>query len=249
MDLDVAFLPTPANALKDRKICIVVDVLRASSSIVTILESGAEAVYPVHAVKRARRFAAERGFLLCGERNGLPLRGFDCGNSVAQLGKMDFRGRGVVLTTTNGTAALEKVARAYAVLVGCARNRTACVEAALNLATRHEAQLEIVCAGRKGRFVLDDAVCAGLLADAMAVMAGDALELSDSAIAAQTLYRSYPDLLRAFERSASGRRVMEIGHADDLRLCADIDANRTVPQVMYGEHLVIRPFTARQEGW
>ncbi|MGC8490986.1 MAG: 2-phosphosulfolactate phosphatase [Syntrophobacteraceae bacterium] len=248
MDLDVAFLPKPVNTSKDRSVCVVIDVLRASSSIVTILERGAESVYPVHAVARARRFAAQKGFLLCGERDGLPLRGFDSGNSVAQLAKMDFRNRGVVLTTTNGTAALEKVARAHAVLVGCARNKTACAEAAVKQAARYDAGLEIVCAGRKGRFALDDAVCAGLLVDAITRMAEGTLKLSDSAIAAQMLYRSYPDLLSAFELSSSGRRVMEIGHVDDLRLCSDIDAGRTVPQAIYADHLVIRPFAPIQEG-
>ena len=93
MELDVAFLPSLADDLKDR-ICIVVDVLRASSSIVTILDNGADAVYPVHDVHRARRFAAKRGFLLCGERDGLPLQGFDCGNSVAELGKRTFAVKG-----------------------------------------------------------------------------------------------------------------------------------------------------------
>jgi 2-phosphosulfolactate phosphatase len=241
MDLEVAFLPTLANGWKD-KICIVVDVIRASSSIVTILENGADAVYPVHDVDGARRFATEQGFLLCGERNGLPLQGFDCGNSVVELGNMDFRGKGVVLTTTNGTAALEQVAQGNVVLVGCARNATACVEVALNMAVRHEADLGIVCAGGKGRFALDDAVCAGLLADIMLHMSEGGLQFWDSAMAAQTLYQGAPDLLRAFERSASGRRVREIGQADDLQLCASVDASRMVPQVTCSEHLVIRPF-------
>jgi 2-phosphosulfolactate phosphatase len=215
---------------------------------VTILENGADAVYPVHAVDRARRFAAERGFLLCGERNGLPLQGFDCGNSMAELGNMDFRGKGLVLTTTNGTAALEQVAQGNVVLVGCARNRTACVEVALKMAVRHDANLGIVCAGREGRFALDDAVCAGLLVDTLVHMFESGLQLSDSAMAAQTLYQSSRDLLKAFERSASGRRVREIGHADDLQLCASVDASKMVPQLTYGEHLVIRPFAERQEG-
>ncbi len=241
MDLGVAFLPTLANGWKD-KICIVVDVIRASSSIVTILENGADAVYPVHAVDRARRFAAERGFLLCGERHGLPLRGFDCGNSMGELGNMDFRGKGLVLTTTNGTAALEQVARANAVLVGCARNRTACAEVALNMAARHDTHLGIVCAGIEGRFALDDAVCAGLLVDTMVQMSESGLQLADSAKAAQTLYQGSRDLLRAFEGSESGRRVREIGQADDLQLCASVDASRMVPQVTSGEPLVIRPY-------
>ncbi len=235
-------MPALANGLEDR-ICIVIDVIAASSSIVTILENGAAAVYPVHAVDRARRFAAKHGFLLCGEREGLPLQGFDCGNSVAEFINMDFSGKGVVLTTSNGTAALEQVARAKGVLVGCARNRTACAEIALNIAVRKDANLGIVCAGYKHHFALDDAVCAGLLVDTMAYMAGGQLELSDSAVAAQTLYQGSPDLIREFERSASGRRLKEIGRACDLPLCASIDASKTVPQVTScGENLVIRPF-------
>jgi 2-phosphosulfolactate phosphatase len=241
MDLEVAFLPTLASGWKD-KICIVVDVLRASSSIVTILENGGDAIYSVHAIDRARRLATEQGLLLCGERNGLPLQGFDCGNSMVELGNMDFQGKGLVLTTTNGTAALEQVTQGNVVLVGCARNRTACVEVALKMAVRDNANLGIVCGGSKGRFALDDAVCAGLLVDTMVHMSESGLQLADSAMAAQTLYQGSRDLLMAFERSESGRRVREIGQADDLQLCASVDASRMVPQVTCGEPFVIRPF-------
>lgn len=242
MELELALLPTLAIGWKDR-ICIVVDVIRASSSIVTILENGAAAVYPVHSVERAKQFASEQGFLLCGERGGLPLQGFDCGNSLVELGNMDLVGKKLVLTTTNGTAALELVAGDNAVLVGCARNRTECAAVALKMAARCNADIGIVCAGSKSHFALDDAVCAGLLADTMVHMSDGELQLSDSAMAAQMLYQGCPDLLPAFERSASGRRVKEIGHDDDLPLCAEIDSSTMVPQVTRKQGLIIRPFT------
>ncbi len=239
MNLSVAFLPVLSSGWKNR-ICIVIDVLQASSSIVTFLENGAEAVHPVHAVEAARKLAADRGLLLFGERGGLPLPGFDGGNSALELRDLDLHGKRLVMTTTNGTAALEQVAGDNTVLVGCARNCTACVTAALALSARNGADLGIVCAGFSGRFALDDAVCAGLLVDTACRLAGAQWCLSDAAAAARTLYRTSGGLQDAFERSASGRRVREIGHGGDLAVCARIDASRTVPQITHHQPLTIR---------
>jgi len=236
MNLDIAFLPnlvaSPANT-----VCIVVDVLRASSTIVTLFERGCPQVLLAASVPEGRRLAREGGHLLAGERNGLPPTDFDLGNSPAELQEMDLAGRTVVLTTSNGTAALRKVAGARAVMVGCFMNARACCGAALELARDAGADLTVVCAGRRRRFALDDATCAGYLVATIAAMDGSRSDLTDAARCALRLWRSYDDPLPAFRDSATGRRVLEIGHAEDLALCARMNVSQVVPRLAPGQPL------------
>jgi len=232
----VAFLPSEVANLAN-SVCIVVDVLRASSTIVTLFERGCPRVLLAGSVSEGRRLAKEGGLLLAGERNGLPPVGFDLGNSPAELKGLDLATQVVVLTTSNGTAALRKVAGARAVLVGCFTNAEACCRAALELAHRTGADLIVVCAGRRGRFALDDASCAGFLAETIAGMEDGACVLTDAARGACRLWQGYGDAILAFQDSASGQRVLEIGYAEDLALCARTSVSAIVPTLAPG-----RPF-------
>ncbi len=241
MFVDVALVPGQAQRWDDG-VCIVVDVLRASSTIVTLLDQGASVILPAGSLREAQRLAREHGYLLGGERDGLAPPGFDFGNSPAELIHTDLHDRGVVLTTSNGTAVLRRLTRARAILVGCLLNATACCERALSLAQQHDTHLGIVCAGQKGDFLLDDSVCAGFLVDTVVRIArlrGGACLLSDAAQAAQKLYCGYDDVLSAFRESASGKRIVEIGQEADLALCARPDASQVVPILTRAAHLRI----------
>jgi 2-phosphosulfolactate phosphatase len=240
MLLDVAFLPSGVATLANT-VCIVVDVLRASSTIVTLFERGCPQVLLAGSVAEGRRLAREGGLLLSGERNGLPPAGFDLGNSPAELQGMDLAGRAVVLTTSNGTGALRRVAGAPAVLVGCFINGRACCDAALEIAAESGADLAVVCAGRRKRFALDDAACAGFLTETFGGLAGGRLVLTDAAQGARRLWQSYGDPERAFMESISGQRVLEIGGEEDLALCARIDASAIVPRLAPGRPLGLIP--------
>jgi 2-phosphosulfolactate phosphatase len=234
--LDVVFLPSGAKNLA-HTVCIVVDVLRAGSTIVTLFERGCPRVLLAKSVAEGRRLAKDGGHLLAGERNGLPPAGFDLGNSPAELQGLELAGRSVVLTTSNGTAALQKVAGARGVLVGCFINTKACCRAALDLARGAGADLTVVCAGRQRRLALDDAACAGFLAETLSGMERGLLNLTDAAECARRLWLSYGDAEAAFRDSASGRRVLEIGHAEDLALCARLNVSKVVPRLTPGQPL------------
>jgi 2-phosphosulfolactate phosphatase len=146
MRLDVALLPAllpePATS-----VCIVVDVLRASSSCVTLLDSGAPSIAVAATVDEAR--ALQSGImpdaLLCGETGGLPPEGFDYGNSPVEFASLNLSGREVVMATSNGTRALARVASAPAVFVGCLLNRAQSCAAALAAALVAGAGITVVC--------------------------------------------------------------------------------------------------------
>ncbi|AFV10693.1 putative 2-phosphosulfolactate phosphatase ComB [Thermacetogenium phaeum DSM 12270] len=232
LTIDVALAPAEVSPEFLEMACIVVDVLRASSTIVTLLDKRCRLVYTVEEVADARSLARSQGLLLGGERNGLTVRGFDFGNSPSEVEGFPPGDRAAVLTTTNGTRTVAAVASAPAVLIGCFLNAHACCQSALELSRRYSTDIGIVCAGEKGKFVLDDAFCAGYLVETLRLLAEkDGLEvtLSDAAQAAGRLYQSYPDIMAAFAESFSGRRLKEINRTVDLELCSRLNTTEVVP--------------------
>jgi len=231
LNVDVALTPQEVRADWEEKVCIVVDVLRASSTIVMLLAKGCRRVYTVRAVTEARRLARSQGFLIAGERGGLTLSGFDFGNSPCEVEAIDVAGKEVVLTTTNGTRVVQKVAGARAVLAGCFLNAKSCCESALALASQYRSSIGIVCAGEKSRFVLDDALCAGFLVSTILELRNFDIPvvISDAARATLQLFNSYPDIVSGFKDSSSGKRLMEIGRLDDLVYCSRVNVTDCVP--------------------
>ena len=110
--IDAVLTPADVQSAELNNICIVVDVLRASSTIVTLLSKGCKRVYTVETISDARSLAQSKGLLLVGERNGIKVDGFDYGNSPFELEGFEPDGREAVLTTTNGTKAVQKVSAA-----------------------------------------------------------------------------------------------------------------------------------------
>ncbi|MBN1487802.1 MAG: 2-phosphosulfolactate phosphatase [Anaerolineae bacterium] len=242
MIIDVAFIPRDAQRWQ-KPVCIVVDVLRATTTLVTLFEQGIKEVLVAGEVDTARELAQQYKYLLIGERNGLRVAGFDFGNSPTALLDAKIAGKGAVLTTSNGTVALRSLPHAPVVCAGCLRNATASCEKALDAAQQYNGTLCIVCAGRGGSFVMDDSVCAGyMVAASMKILEkqGLPIECTDAALAARRLYYSYPDIPAAFKDSDSGRRVIEIGQAADLEFCAQIDVSRQVPVLQPGEPLRVQ---------
>lgn len=228
MRLHVAFLPS--LVLPGPQVCVVVDVIRASTTLVTLVERRAAQVLIASDVAAARRMASRlEGAVLAGEEEGLPPQGFDYGNSPVDLSRADLAGRPVIFVTTNGTAAVRAVERDGPVLVGALRNGTAVSREAWETAGDRQADLTIVCAGRENAFGIDDAFCAGYLVDR--VMQFGAVELTDGAMAGLRLYRSEPDALELFRLSAAGRNVIRLGLADDVTYCAERDVSTAVPRL------------------
>jgi 2-phosphosulfolactate phosphatase len=203
---------------------VVFDVLRATSSIITGLASGVEAIIPVGSVQEARaRKLKDPDLLLAGERGGLPPEGFDLGNSPEEFEK--FEGRRIVMTTTNGTAAIESVQKASKVLIGALLN----IDALANyLFTHPPKSLLLVCAGTGEEFSLEDAVAAG----ALVARLSDDQRLSDSAIITRSLYEQVgDDLYEWLRQTQNGKALRKIGKEADIIWCARLSVFDLVCQL------------------
>jgi 2-phosphosulfolactate phosphatase len=234
--LDVSLAPALAR-IDDDAVLIVIDQIRASTTLTTLLDAGCPDVLLAGNVTAARRLAREVDALLAGEWRARKPAGFDFDNSPSEIARADVRGRPVVLSTTNGTAVLHRVRGARHVLVGCLRNAGACARAALAVAEREGVGIRIVCAGRHGRFVLEDAVAAGEIAKrilAGAAERGLAVDLTDSVVASIRLRDAEPDPVVAMTESDGGRTLRAIDHADDIAYVAAVDATTTVPALVAG---------------
>jgi len=217
-----------------RTVCVVVDVLRASSTIVTLMERGATHIVAAPDVQTA---AAARGrfpgHLLCGEKDGLPPPGFDYGNSPAQFSRLELAGRGVILATSNGTRVIAGLREAPAVLVGCLLNRTAVARAAVALASQGGLDIAVVCSAAYGGsvFVLEDAVAAGAIVDAALAFA-PRLQASDASTFARAAFRDLrADVAGAVASAYHARELAEAGLAEDVSYCARLDVSYIVPLV------------------
>ena len=246
MDIDVALVPQAARPA-DPATFIVVDEIRTSTTITTLLDIGCSDIYIEGALSAARRRGRETGSILVGERHLRRPAGFDFANSPLALARAGVQGRGVVLSTTNGTAILKMLRRSEYVLVGCLRNARACGGAAVRLAEARGVGIRVVCAGRLRRFVLEDAVAAGVIVTRI-VEAADArgigTNLTDAARVAVSMSNSYPDTLTALLDSDGGRVLREIGQEEDIPFCAEVDVTDTVPILRDGSRMRIERLQA-----
>jgi 2-phosphosulfolactate phosphatase len=233
MKLDVAFSPhelTPGD-VNDRTV-LVIDVLRATSTICAALHHGARAVVPAADIEDATRLEEALGaadVVLAGERNSMPIPGFQLGNSPGEMTADIVRGKTVVMTTTNGTRALLATAGARDVVVAAAVNLTVAGEYARQT-LEHYGDLLILCAGRDHGFGLDDAYIAGCLAARALGGRRRRKGLNDAALVSIDLvirYRERIERVLAFSRA--GRELTARGFGDDVEAAAVMDAYPVLP--------------------
>ncbi len=256
MQIDVAFLPQlVAGSAADRGVCIVIDILRATTTLTSLLELGATGVLVAPSADAARAARVrDPGAILLGEVSGLRPADFDLGNSPRELVAGVVAGRRAICATSNGTAAIRAVASAPATFLGCLRNATAVAARAVALVREGALPVTIVCSGGAGgrAFALDDTLVAGhlvLLLVAEAERAGVPAALSEAALAASTLRRAEvgPNLHPPAERweaalraTSAGRHLAALGLGDDIPFCARPDRTGCVPVVgMAAEGVVI----------
>jgi 2-phosphosulfolactate phosphatase len=229
-DVQVHLLPqlAPPGSLIGG-LAVVIDVLRASTTVIHALASGCTAVRPCAEVEEARALAngmrAGR-VLLGGERGGVPLQGFDLGNSPREYTARVCRGTTLVLTTTNGTRALLRAAEAERVLIAGFVNYSAVCEQ-----LRQDARpVHIVCAGTEGSVSLEDTLLAGALVDFLC----EAMEvnLNDGARLAWDCFENHGRLLLgALEVSQGGAILRRLGYDEDIRTAAEVDRFHLVPEL------------------
>ncbi len=232
MEVGVYFTPDEAGAGDlAGATAVVIDVVRATTCIVEAIANGARAVHPAVSVDEAAALRAGlngqgRRALLCGERGGIRIDGFDLGNSPAEFTAAAVGGRRLVMTTTNGTRAFAAARRADRVLAASFLNQSAVAEA-----VREDDAVAIVCAGKEGRFSLDDAVCAGHLVRAVLDLAAGPVALADGAAAVRDLAAAHEVSAEMLMGTAAGRALAEVGLGADLALCARTDRHQIVPMM------------------
>ncbi len=237
MRLDVALIPAALPRDDDGSVLVVIDQIRASTTITTLLDLGIGELYLAGNVASARRIAREHDALLAGEWRARKPKGFDFDNSPSEIVRADLSGRRIVLSTTNGTAVLHRVRTARHVLIGSLRNARACAHAATAIAEREGVGVRIVCAGRHGRFVLEDAYAGGaILGGILAEAEGRGLEveMTDAAVLSLRIRAEQPDTIAAMTDCDGGRTLHEIGQPEDIGFCAETDASTTVPRLVAG---------------
>ncbi len=230
MKISVALTPQLLREPRSHVIGVV-DVLRATSSLVAMFDSGLLRALIADTLRDARNLALRNFSLLCGEAKALPIAGFDYGNSPSEFAGAALAGKSAVLWTTNGTKALGAAATAPVVAVAALTNRHAAARRLLREATKRNLEVSIVCAGldRGAAFSLEDSIGAGAIVEA--VREADAtVALADSAWAALHLWEFYGgDAIRAFRHSVHGRALGAMGFDADLAHAAQVDVSQTVP--------------------
>jgi 2-phosphosulfolactate phosphatase len=219
---------TPVHTLPD--CAVVIDVLRATTTIATALNAGAEAVQTFSDLKTLMQVSdswqpAKR--LRAGERGGAKVEGCDLGNSPLDCTPDLMKGRRLFISTTNGTRALQRVEESPIVITAAMINRQAAVNYLLD---KQPDTVWIVGSGWEGGYSLEDTACAGAIADALQEQSGQMAIGNDEVIASIALYRQWQnDLLGMFHSCSHGQRLLRLHCQEDLQYCANIDSLDVLP--------------------
>jgi 2-phosphosulfolactate phosphatase len=216
----------PTGELPD--CAVVMDVLRATTTMAVALAAGATGVQVFADLDELMRVSEDwpaEQRLRVGERGGKVVSGFDLGNSPLDCTPERVRGRRLFMSTTNGTRALTQVQAAPQVVTCALVNRQAVVEL---LQKQQPERIWVVASGWEGAFSLEDTVCAGALLAGLGSLVSTG---NDEAVSALALYQQWQDnLLELLQRASHGQRLLGLGQAADLRFCAQLDCLTTVPR-------------------
>lgn len=226
MRLNVHFSPLNVDELyfKD-KTTVVIDILRATTTLTTALYNGAREVIPVNSVEFAMKVSKGQT-LLGGERNTKKIEGFQLGNSPLEYTKEAVAGKSIILFTTNGSKAVVKAKFSENLLLCCFNN----VQAVAKYLAALNKDVEILCAGRSGSFCLEDTLCAGRLIAELQSLVTDGIELNDSSMASVVLNSNYGSKLQdILEECEHGKLLIENGFRDDIAYCAQVGLFDVIP--------------------
>ena len=240
--LSVHYLPqfVEESELADSAV-VVIDLLRASSTICHALSAGAKGVVPFVEVDEVRKHAGgymQSAVVLGGERKGHRIEGFDLGNSPTEYTPEKVFGKTVLFTTTNGARAVAHARLAKRVVIGATANRRAIVAALAD-----EPAIDILCAGTNGTVTREDILAAGAILDQLLPMPGCQWETNEWVDSARGEWQELVSIAGAIGRSVSeqlamelrettgGKNLLAIGHDFDLEVCAQIDTLDLVPEL------------------
>jgi len=216
------------------KIAVVIDVLRASTTLTTALQNGCSQIIPVAEVNTAKALAAQQSkstTLLCGERHGRKLPGFHLGNSPAEYIPEVVRNKTLIFTSTNGARLLTQTKYASTSILASFVNADMVSDYIINA----ETDIVLLCAGDENTFSLEDSACAGLFVYKLFKTFQSQVKISDAALATMILFNKFGhNLLNMLLLSSHGRYLKSIGFGNDLPICANLNSVAVLPVFMGG---------------
>ena len=229
--VEVCYTPGEYEYFKGSyEIVVVIDVLRATSAICAAFDNGIASIIPVPTVEEAWEYK-KKGFLAGAERKGQIVEGFDFGNSPFSYMNPDFKGKDVVITTTNGTKSLDVAKDAEIVVVGSFLN----LDYLSKWLEKQDKNILCLCSGWQDKFNLEDTICAGAIADHL-IATGNYTSVEDSSIAAKYLYQSAKDNYFGYLKSSSHRRRLKnLNLNEDIKYCLTPNQTNVIPILKNGK--------------
>ena len=230
--VEVCFMPGqyPLYA-QDMGIVVVIDVLRATSAMVAAFENGVDRIIPVSTIVEARQYIGREGYIAAAERNGEVVDGFAYGNSPLAYVGQDLRGQTIVMTTTNGTKAINLAKDARKLVIGSFLNLTALSD----WLVKQDDNILLLCSGWKDKFNLEDSVFAGAVMERLLDSGRFGVE-EDSSIAAKYMYMAARDNFMSILKAAPRRRrIQQLQLLPDVKYCLTPDQSTAIPILVDGE--------------
>jgi 2-phosphosulfolactate phosphatase len=216
---------------RDDAIVVVIDILRATTAICTAFHHGVDKLIPVATIEEATEYKS-KGFMVGAERNGIALDGFDFGNSPFSYMTDKIKDQTIVISTTNGTQAIEAAKNAHMVVIGAFTN----ISALSNWLISRNRSVLLLCSGWKNRFNWEDSIFAGAVTKRL--MAAGLHKTGDAAQAMAFLYdESQKHQVRFLRNSSHAERLAAMGLKKDIKYCFQLDQTDVIP-VMEGKYLV-----------
>lgn len=220
-------------AFKDKNV-VVIDILRATSTMTVALANGAKEIIPAETISNAARIArGSTNSLLCGERGSKVVEGFDLGNSPYEFQPEIIKGKSLIFSTTNGTLSIVKSKLAKSCVLASFLNLSKVIEYINDL----DEDVKLVCSGKLNNFCIEDAVCAGVIIKKL-IESDKKLELNDPEYAVLRLGEllalssgkiSSEKIFGMLKKSEHGKYLMSLGFEKDLEFCSKVDSYSFIP--------------------
>ena len=230
INAEVYFTPAQLDemTLKDKNV-VVIDVLRASTTVITALHNGAKEIIPVNSIDSVVKISSSLFgdvTLRAGERNGKMIEGFNLGNSPPEYTREVVKGKSIILLTTNGSSAMVKGRYAKNLVVAAFTN----ISTVVSFLHEMDNDFVVICSGKENRFCIEDAVCAGRILNMLAEKGTPGLATDDAGEAAMVLDKNVgKNIMKMLKSSEHGTYLTKIGFSEDLKVCGATDSMPILP--------------------